>query len=245
MLRLVLSLYYFLILSLCHAQDVSSYMHNRLVLERIAAVGVIGNSAMITSMPGSPPGVVGDVYLAKDYRNATFMMYDQDKILHGVPAKLDLQRNEFDVLATGGVRALSGALVRSLVWTDSLTHSTQFLVNGKEFRNMEKVPYLGFFQVLSEGELGLMKMTEVTFKEADRSMAQSVGNKDNKFIKKPRLYYSLGKVAIRLPNKRGIIQLFQSKKDEMEKFIKINEIDFNRENHLSAVFDYYNSLVKK
>jgi hypothetical protein len=37
----------------------------------------------------------------------------------------------------------------------------------------------------------------------------------------------------------------ESHKAEMSKFIDVNEINFTNERHLTALFDYYNSLVKK
>jgi len=44
-----------------------------------------------------------------------------------------------------------------------------------------------------------------------------------------------------VPNKK-VELLFPDHQPEIKKFIKINTLDFEREDHLQALFDYYNSL---
>ncbi len=226
------------------AQQDQGFLHNRALMERIPNLGT-SNSVVLGNMAISTPGLVGDVYLNLDYRLATFWLYDEQKVASGLPARLDLQRNEFDVRYGNGIRALSGSRVRSLVWADSLTRTPQYFVNGKEYADAESTPYLGFFQILSEGEISLLKLTRVVFKPADKNPTHTTGSKDDRFLKRTELYYAIGTKAIELPNRKGTQKLFDSRKAEMEKFIKVNEIDLSKESHLLAVFNYYNSLVKK
>ena len=245
-MRIALSLIFSLIIVRGYGQAAVDYMHNRMTIDRMAAVGVSSNATSIASFPGSPPGLIGDVYLNGDYRNATFILYDNDKLVQGYPAKLDLQRNEFDLLTTTGVRTLAGSFVRSLVWRDSVSKTPQYFVNGKEFRNEDDVPLLGFYQILSDGELNLLKHTELIFKPADtRNITHKVGSGDDKYTKKPHLYYVVGAKAYVLPRKKAITELFKDRKEEMDNFIKINGIDLNLDYHVVAVFDHYNALVTK
>lgn len=227
------------------AQENDNYLHNRTMLERMSSQGVVGNVVPLSSMGGNTPGLIGDVYLYQDYRKATFLLYDNDKVAQGYATRLDLQRNEFDVKVGKGIKSLPGSYVRSLFWRDSLTNSAQYYVNAKDYKNEEDVPYIGFFQILSEGDLTLFKITELIFKPAERVVAHSTGSKDNRFIKKGHLYYAIGRKAIELPARKGVRKLFESKSVEMDKYVKVNEMDLTKESHLTAAFDYYNSLVKK
>ena len=119
-------------------------------------------------------------------------------------------------------------------------------MNGKEFRNEDDVPLLGFYQILSDGELNLLKHTELIFKPADtRNITHKVGSGDDKYTKKPHLYYVVGAKAYVLPRKKAITELFKDRKEEMDNFIKINGIDLNLDYHVVAVFDHYNALVTK
>lgn len=245
MIRLNLTVCFFHLAFFAFSQDDPSYLHNRSVMERMVSQGVSGNTAALGNMSVSKPGLIGDVYLNRDYRNATFLLYENNQLTASLPAKLDLQRNEFDVLMTNGVRALAGSHVRTMVWSDSVSKVPQYFVNAKEYKDDKETPYYGFFQILSEGEITLLKLTEVRLKPADRNLSHSVGTNDNKFLKISTLLYAVSKTAQKLPNKKGTMKLLESRKEEIEKFIDVNDLDLSRENHLTAVFDYYNSLVKK
>ncbi len=225
------------------AQD-QNYLHNRTIMDRVPTTGQVGNVVMLGSMSSSPTNTVGDVYLNKDYRIATFWLYEGNQVAQGFAAKLDLQRNEFDIfMGKGNIKALPGTKVRTLMWSDSLTKVPQYFVNAKEFNNKEGVPYLGFFQILSEGSLALYKLNTVTFKPADHNPTHYTGSKDNRFIKHADLFYATGQTALELPNRRGILKLMESKKAEVDKFSKTNELDLSNERHIIALFDYYNSIT--
>jgi len=225
------------------AQD-QNYLHNRTVMDRVPTTGQVGNSVILGSMSNSPAGTVGDVYLTKDYRIATFWLYEDDKVVQNIPSKLDMQRNEFDLyLGKGNIKALPGNKVRTLVWADSLTKSKQYFINAKEFNNEDGVPFIGFFQIVSEGSLNLYRLNTVTFKPADHNPTHNTGSKDNRFLKHSELFYAKDKNALELPGRKGILKLMESRKEEIDKFIKVNVINLSNERHIAALFDYYNSLV--
>ena len=202
---------------------------------------VLGSLSMRT------PDTIGDVYLTKDYRITSFWLYEDDKAAGGFASKLDLQRNEFDILmgAGAGVKVLPGSKVKSVTMIDSVMRIPQYFVNGQEYKNEDGVPYVGFFQILSEGKLTLLKLTKVVLIRADQSLSHNTGRTDNRFIKKTTLYVAQGVVADEAPGRKGILKLMESHKEDVNKFAKVNEIDFGNEHQLTALFDYYNSLVSK
>lgn len=239
----ILTLAACLCFGLASAQD-QSYLHNRTVMDRVPTTGQVGNSVILGSMSNSPSGTVGDVYLNKDYRVATFWLYEDDKVVQDIPSKLDMQRNEFDLyLGKGNIKALPGSKVRTMIWADSVTKTRQYFVNAKEFNNEDGVPFLGFFQIVCEGDLNLYRLNTVTFKPADHNPTHYTGSKDNRFIKHTKMYYARDNKALELPGRKGILKLMESHKEEIDKFIKVNLINFSNERHVVALFDYYNSLV--
>lgn len=244
-------IFFFLALTIGHQalsqSNESNYLHNRTIMERVPLAGQGGNAIMLGNLTTTAPGTVGDVYLTPDYRIATFWLYDENRVAQGFATRLDLQRNEFDIyMGKGnGVKALAGSKVKTLVLSDSLTKTPQYFVNGQEFKDKDGAPFVGFFQILSEGELTLLKLTTVTFKPADHNPTHYTGSKDNRFIKRTTLFYASGATALEMPNRKGILRLMESRKAEIDKFIKVNEINISIERHLVALFDYYNSLVKK
>ena len=89
----------------------------------------------------------------------------------------------------------------------------------------------------------LFKLNTVTFKPADHNPTHYTGSKDNRFIKHTELFYAKGNSALELPNRKGILKMMESRKEEVDKFVKVNELNLTVERHIIALFDYYNSLT--
>jgi len=65
-----------------------------------------------------------------------------------------------------------------------------------------------------------------------------------KFVAKPDTYYlKIGqKAAVKIENKKGLIELFPDHKKEVAAFIKQNQTKLNKPEELIALVEYYNSL---
>ncbi len=217
-----------------------TFMQNRYLLERMSSTEMLVTGSSVHTLPPSPPDVVGDDMLNQHYQKATFLLNDSS-LLEGLPVKYYITRNEFDVKTKAGLRALKGDRVKSFVWIDSATKKPQVFVNAREFKRQDGTPGVGFFQLITEGKVGLIKQTEVIFKEANYHEALNVGSRDHKLIKKTHYYSLINNTFAPLPKKK-LETVFPDHKAEVQRFIKINTLDLDREDHLQALFDYYNSL---
>lgn len=217
-----------------------TFMQNRYLLERMSSTEMLVAGSSVHTLPPSPPDVIGDDMLNQHYQKATFLLNDSS-LLEGLPVKYFITRNEFDVKTKAGLRALKGDRVKSFVWIDSATKKPQVFISAREFKRPDGTPGVGFFQLITEGKVGLMKQTEVIFKEANYHEALNVGSRDHKLIKKIHYYYLINNTFSPLPKKK-LDTVFPDHKSEVQRFIKINTLDLNREDHLQALFDYYNSL---
>lgn len=230
----------FSILKAQPAHSTRNFMQNRYTLERMAS-----NDQLVTgtiqSLPMAPPAVVGTDLLNRNFNRSTFLLNDSS-LLEGLPARYYIMRNEFDIKTPYGIRTLKGDRVKSFVWIDSLTRRPQVFVNMKAYSDENGMPGAGFMEILSEGKITLLRQTEVVFKEANYHVALNVGNVDHQFIRKNRFYYLSDNTFRHLPAKRKITLIFPDHKPEVQRFIMINELDFNDEYHLQALFEYYNSL---
>ncbi|MCS6972914.1 MAG: hypothetical protein N2044_03420 [Cyclobacteriaceae bacterium] len=225
------------------AQQTSStrnFMQNRYLLERMSSTEQLAMGTVQT-LPMAPPEVLGTDLLNRNYNRATFLLNDSS-LLEGLPARYYIMRNEFDVKTGQGVRTLKGDRVKSFVWLDSATSKPQVFVNMKEYKRDDGTPGAGFMQILCEGKIGLLKQTEVIFKEANYHVALNVGSRDHQFITKTHLYYLIGSTFRLLPPKKKMLFLFNDHQAEIQRFVKINELDLTNEYHVQALFDYYNSL---
>lgn len=220
-----------------------SYFRRVNVMQRMMDPVNMRSGSIPSMLPPAAAEVKGDVYLAPDYRITTFVLYDNDKLIEGYASKYDINKNEFDLMTQQGVRVLPGNKVKSLVWLDSLTKQPQYFFNYQDVKNEQGVPYLGFFQLLSDGTFPLLKKTELIFKKADFNPALNVGSKDHRYIKKPHYFVVKDDKMMELPG-RKIPAVFPDHQEDIQKFVKKNSLDLSHEGHLVALFDYYNSLTK-
>jgi hypothetical protein len=212
------------------------------MIERIA-----GASPSSTTIPGIPmvitPTIIGSSFLNENFCKATFLL-SNDKTTAEYFSKYDLQRNQFYLLAadTGtAIYTVREAEVRNFYWTDSLTNRVEHFVNAKSVKTAEGVPYVGFFQVLSDGPVPLLKRTELIVQAPDYNIVLNVGRKEYRFTKKEHLYYVSDGIARPLPSPKRIPGLFVNHQKAMKKFMEINDINLDDEWHLIAFFDYFNN----
>jgi hypothetical protein len=213
-------------------------------LERLQDLDGLGLGDMLYGIPQPPGKVIGDTYLNTRWKQTSMLLYDNEKLLEGYPVRYDIKLDELEVKTRNGIKVLKGAKVKSFVWIDSLTNAPEYFVNAKDYKNDDNVPYTGFFQVLNDGVLPLLRKTVLDIKKADYNIQLNVGSHDDKILKKPRFYTVKDKQLIDLPSsKKKLVSVFDDQSDEMEKYIRENNLATNKADDLKLIFIHYNSLV--
>jgi len=110
------------------------------------------------------------------------------------------------------------------------------------YSNVKKIRR-GFFKVLEEGDASLYSRSEIIFKEATKPAAYKEAEQA-KFVNKPDSYYiRVGlEQAMKVGNKKDVIEIFPKHQDEVSSFIKKNKIKTNKTESLKKLVQYYNSL---
>jgi len=197
-------------------------------------------------IPAAPGKVIGDTYLNTEFNTSNVLLYENDKIIEGYPVRYDVYTNELEFNAKNGIKVMNGGKVKSFAWIDEKSKLPEYFINAKEFRNSENVQLIGFFQVLSDGALPLLKKTTVDVKKPDYNEALNVGSRDAKILKKAEQFYAVGNKVFKVPaSKKNVLSLFADKSAEMEKFIADKSLSMAKEEHLITIFNHYNLLVKK
>ena len=241
----ILVLQFFALISVGYAQSVvPNNIRAANTLDRLVDLDGLSNADMLYGIPLPEGKVIGDTYLDAQWKAASILLYDKNKLIEGFPVRYDIHLNELEIKAKNGVKVLKGDKVKSFVWIDSLTNSPTYFVNAKEFKNEDNVTLTGFFQVLIDGSLPLFKKTKVDVKKANYNVQLNVGSLDDKILKKDELYVVKGHQVIELPSsKKKLLPFFGDKSEDIEKFIKENALTTNKEYHLTTIFKHYNSLV--
>jgi hypothetical protein len=214
-------------------------------LDRLSNFQGHNTADLLYGIPMPPGKIIGDTYLSQDWKMATVLLYADNKIIEGFPVRYDIAANELEFNAKNGIKVLSGEKIKSFVWMDADTKVPSYFINGKEFKDSDNVPYVGFFQVLSDGKMPLMKRTKVTIKKPDYNVALNVGSADEKIFKSVMICYSKENKISKIPssNKKGI-PVFGEKSAEVKKFVEDNALSFGEEDELIKIFDFYNGLYK-
>jgi hypothetical protein len=219
------------------------FLHKYNIMERIGS-GSLANQTSLPTIPAPAPKVQGDVYLYPEFRITTFMLYESAKLVEGHVSRYDIKNNEFDIRTPQGIRVMPGAKVRSLVWVDSVTRQPQYMMNARNFVSADGVPFSGFFEILLDGEMMLMRKTEVIVKEPDFHPALNVGSRDYRIIKKGQLFGARGEVAFPWAGKKQDMAVFEPKVNEIKTFIKQNGLSLQKEDHVRVLVNHFNELMK-
>jgi hypothetical protein len=212
-------------------------------LEKLFDYNGIDEGDILYGIPLPEAKVLGDTYLDTRWRNSNVMLYEQGELIEGFPMRYDIHLDELEFKGKKGIKVLEGNKVKSFVWTDSITRTPIYFINGKAFRNEHDVPFTGFFQVLAEGSVPLLKKTYIDIKKADYNVALNVGSPDDKILKKNKFYVLKENRVIELPASRRKFLIILNGNSRLEEFIKQNDLSTSNEQDLKLILDHYNSAL--
>lgn len=212
---------------------------SRLLVERPNFIG--GN--MFYGIPPEPKEVVGNFYLDTKWNLASILLYRDQQVLEGFRVRYNINSNMFEMMEPENnlVSVMPGLRIQNIVWMDSSYKVPRYFVNGMDFKE-DGVPISGFFEVLVEGKLPLMRRTMAVFKESNYNTALMVGNRNDEIIKRNVYYYLMGKDLYEVPKKRkDLFQIFGDKAEEMEKFVEENSLNLKEKSTIFQLFTHYNA----
>jgi hypothetical protein len=183
------------------------------------------------------PDVVGDTYWDKHWGQSSLLMTNRTEAIEGYFTRYDIYKDEFEFNMSNGVKVLQGALVKDMIWLDSLTGATRVLINAREFTE-EGTKVAGFLEVLVEGGNSLYKKIRLEILKPDFNPALNVGSKDARILKKESYYFNQGKELVRIKNKKSLDPLIKGKSDSVEAFLKKENIRFSDEKDLIKLFKF-------
>jgi hypothetical protein len=197
--------------------------------------------------------VVGDVYFNPKWSLAIIDFYPRmvdtptGKVkldtLYDALVKYNVQSNDIEFDTPNGVKVVSGAMVRSMVWKKKDDENATFLINSNEFiDNSEKVKP-SFLEILVQGKKQLLEYTEVKIKKPDYVATLNVGSTDTQIIKDKSLYIIEGKELVKFTGSRKqTLEVMADKRIQILKYIRKEGLIFRRRIDLIRMFEYYNSL---
>lgn len=214
-----------------------SYLTKRYLVERVGAITSVSNTLLGIPLPA--PEIKGDYFISPHFNFATLVL-DDNKAIDSCYVMYDIVKDVFFLKQNDGFYGIKGARVNGFSWLDSLSGISSTFVNCKLFSD-KNASTQGFYEVLCDGPIALVSKTEVEIKEANFSIALNVGRSDHEIIKKTTKYVIREKQILELPAPKKVPLIFGPHSKMIADFIKLNDLDVSLDNHLIAVFKYYNS----
>ena len=187
--------------------------------------------------------VEGNNYLDQKWNTASLLLYRDQELLEGFRVRYNIISNMFEIMEPENnlVSVMPGLRIQNFVWVDSTYKVPRYFVNGMDFKD-EGSPIAGFFEVLVDGELPLMRRTMAVFKESNYNTALMVGNRNDQIIKRNVYYFLEGKDVIQMPTSRKkIFAVFGDQAEDMSDYAEKNGIDLKDPSGLFQLFTHYNS----
>jgi len=189
----------------------------------------------ITSFDLRSKELVGSIYINEDFLPAKLSDSKDNYLI-----RYNAYQDEMEVQKNGNIHHLS----------KNLNYSINFEGINKTYKvfnySKKNETVSGFFVVLYKGEkLSLLLKEEIKFYEEvkaktgyDKYIPPTLKRENDEFY----IGYK-NNSAKELPRKKKeILNLFASKSDEIESFVKENKLGFKNEGDLTKIFIYYNTL---
>lgn len=197
----------------------------------------------VFGIPPDPKRLIGNFYLDTKWNKASILLYKDDEIIEGYFVRYNINSNNFELRAEDSdeATAIPGFRIRNIVWVDSRHMVPRYFVNGMDLRD-EGVPIAGFFEVLVDGKMPLVRRTVATIKESNYNAALMVGNRNDEIIKRFVYYYIQDNNLFEIPKKKKkFFQIFGEKSQEMEVFAKDNNMNLREPSTWFNLFTHYNN----
>lgn len=204
----------------------------------------------IYGVEGSKGTVQGDVYLDSAWHTAELFFYPEvvrrydpeaSDSVGGYKVRVEVVDYTVEFLIDNTVKAIEENAVKKLRWQTN--NKVVKLVNTRQYSGAEDVK--GFYEILSEGQLTVLKYTRIQVIQPTFNVALNVGTKDAKLIQKPEYYYVKGTQSTTLtkfkPTKSALLDLMNNKKTSVEKYLKTNDLSLKEEQDLVKVLNFYNT----
>jgi hypothetical protein len=211
------------------------------VKDMIKAMKAPDGAPLNADVPGSPishPLLTGKSLLNKNFCSGA--LYLNDGTVSGrFNVNFDIYLNEFYLKDRSTIHALDGNSVKAFAWRTD--HGLEAFISGREYISHEGDTLSGFFQILSYGDLTLLRRTDAVIS----NLEVKVRLEDYIFYQKKRFYYLKDGVISRLPRGKKMLAIFGRHEARMRKFVDNNNFDLSKEGQIVETIRYYNTTLDK
>ncbi len=210
------------------------------------------NSTRIMYGIAEEPGrLLGDIYLDSAFHKSTVFFYPEvvkgydpnaSDSISGYDLRVDLREHVVEFVIGEFVKGIEPRAIRKITYQRKGATQPTVLVNTREYAGVpEKV--FGFVEVLSSGEVEVVKFSELKLRKPNYNPALVSGDKNAYYYKQPVYMYVDAQrtlIPFKAKNKKELLELLRKRASAVEKFIDDNEISLKTDADLIRVLEFYN-----
>lgn len=231
--------------SISHSQS-SNPMPNNVRATNVidAFANHVGSTGyLLYGIPLDPGNVEGDYYLQSDWGNASIKLFQSEQVFRDVKCKINLLSKQLEIASKLGVRGIEIDKIEYLIFNADI-NQTKF-ISVSNF-NIDGVPQSGLAELLVDGRVPLVKLTNLIVKRPDYNIQLNVGSKNTRLIQEGILYAVSNNELMKINSikKKRLPALFKPKVEDMENFIKTMNKGLDKEGELKSIFEFGNQILK-
>jgi len=184
---------------------------------------------------------------SKYYWNNNWMMgniyLSNDEYLKGYYLRYDMLKNQIEVIIDNRYHYITHHQIDRFEWYNADRLKASEFINGSAFILASDEKINGFLEVLTSGELTLLKRKFV-YALRESTSPTLVNDTDSEIRVFETYFLTQGENQLEEINggRRKNMPFFEGHEKAMNKFIKDNNLRFNNEIDLITMVDYYNNL---
>ena len=205
-----------------------------------------GNGTLF-GIKGPRGNVIGNPYLDSAWHVGSIKLFQkigppgrEGDSISNVPLRLDLHSNELEVQVNNAkeIRAVSGNQNRFFTIEGA---NRRVFMSTRQFRSEDNLQ--GFVELISAGRISLVEYSKLNIIKPSYNEALGTGSKDTKITKSNQFYVVKGNTLFPIgTSKKKLLEAMGDRADDVENFIKSNDISLKSRADMAKLFMYYNSL---
>ncbi|MBN2613231.1 MAG: hypothetical protein JXB00_16880 [Bacteroidales bacterium] len=199
-----------------------------------------GTPAVVTNMDALYEGVHGTPYLSEEWLTGDILFTD-NKQINGVKLKYNVYKDELEYLnsTSGKSFVVQREQIKGFRIQEDLNRRYFEGYQLKAGKNN-----VSFVEVVYSGSIKLLVKHKKTFIPADYKGAYSSGVKYDEY-KDDKEYYAVlqnGEICKIKLNRKQVLEMLSSKKDEIEKYISEKQPDLSNLDEVLKILTYFDNL---
>jgi len=186
--------------------------------------------------------VEGSPYFIDSFRYADILLSD-DKVFENIKVKIDFYKHEAHLIASDEKEIIADqGLIKEMILSDSVNGKWVFYHFKTGFPLIDKNKGNQFYQLLSYGEIQLLKLIKKEIVQTQNMMTREV---KNEFVQYDEYYiFRHGEIKKLKKDKEFVLDLLKNEHKKIEDYLKDKKMNFRNITMLTSLFNYYNSLPR-